>query len=384
MSPLVAGIAATLATRIHRGDFPSGRALPSERSLAVEFGVSRLVIRASLKELERRGLLECKERCRPVVCATSVPEVTLDRAQRAVSIWLWPHAADFGASLILKGIQSVQADPNLRLVIASAIGSDWDSILESEAKFLYEIAQDPHLVGGVVWYLGGDRNLPALQAVRDAGKQLVFVDRRPRMADRFDYVGTDNKNAAEEAVKHLIALGHRRIACLTNRDPASSVQERVEGYRSALASAGLPFRSDYLVPVMRDDDGAVSAGVDRLMALDEPPTAIFGINDVIALQVHEDLAQRGYRIPADLSVVGFDGLLRWVPGGGHLTTARQNFERIGQLAMEILIESLEQGSGAPSRHLMLEAPLALQGSSGPAPVTETAPIEGGKPTEVIS
>lgn len=384
LSPLVAGIAGTLAGRIHQGDFPSGRALPSERSLAQEFGASRLVIRASLAELERRGLLKRHNRCRPVVSARSLPETSVEQAQKAVSIWLWPHAADFGASLILKGIQRVQADPDLRLVIASAVGNDWDRIVASEAKFFNQIATDPHLVGGVVWYLGGNQNLPAIQAVREAGKQLVFVDRLPPTMDTFDYVGTDNKNAAEDAVKHLIELGHRSIACLSNRDPASSVNERVEGYRSALASAGIPFRPELLVPVLRDDDCGVAAGLDQLLALRERPTAIFGINDTIALQVHEELAQRAIKVPAEISVVGFDGLLRWVPGGGHLTTAKQNFERIGQLAMEILIENIEQGGRARCRHVLLEAPLALQGSSGPVPVTESAPNQGGKPTEVNS
>lgn len=384
LSPLAAGIAGTLAARIHQGDFPSGRALPSERSLAQEFGASRLVIRASLAELERRGLLKRQDRCRPVVSACSLPAATVDTARRAVSIWLWPHAADFGASLILKGIQSVQADPSLRLVIASAVGTDWDGIVASEAKFLTQIATDPHLMGGVVWYLGGSQNLPALAAVRRAGKQLVFVDRLPPTPETFDFVGTDNKNAAEDVVKHLIDMGHRRIGCLSNRDPASSVKERVEGYRSALAFAGIPFRPDYLVPVMRDDDCGVVAGLDRLLALPEPPTAVFGINDHIALQAHEDLVQRGIQVPGEISVAGFDGLLRWVPGGGHLTTAKQNFERIGQLAMEILIENIEQGSSARCRHVLLEAPLAPQGSTGPVPVTASAPHEGGKSTEVNS
>lgn len=384
LSPLAAGIAGTLAARIHQGDFPSGRALPSERSLAQEFGASRLVIRASLGELERRGLLTRQLRCRPVVSARPVPAGVTETAQRTVAIWLWPHAADFGASLILKGIQSVQADPNLRLTIASAVGTDWTGIIASEARFLNQIAADPQIVGGIVWYLGTDQNRPAIENVQAAGKQLVFVDRLPPTGSQFDYVGTDNKNAAEDAVKHLVELGHRNIACISNRDPASSVKERIEGYRSALYSAGIAFRADYLVPVQRDDESGVTAAVDRLLSLPEPPTAIFGINDVIALQVHEELVQRGYTIPSQISVMGFDGLLRWVPGGGHLATAKQNFERIGQLAMEILIENLEQGANARCRHMLLEAPLALQGSTGPVPVTESALNEGGQPTEVNS
>lgn len=319
-----------------------------------------------------------------MVSARPVPSGVSETAHRTVAIWLWPHAADFGASLILKGIQSVQADPNLRLTIASAVGNDWTGIIASEAKFLNQIAADPQIVGGIVWYLGTDQNRSAIENVQLAGKQLVFVDRLPPVGSQFDYVGTDNKNAAEDAVKHLIELGHRQIACVSNRDPASSVKERVEGYRSALYSAGIAFLPDYLVPIQKDDEGGVAAAIDRLLSLPEPPTAIFGINDGIALQVHEELVQRGFAVPEQFSVIGFDGLLRWVPGGGHLTSAKQNFERIGQLAMEILIENLEQGANARCRHMLLEAPLALQGSTGPVPVTVSAPDGGGKPTEVNS
>ena len=382
-TPLVAGIASAISARIHQGALPSGRALPSERDLAQEFAVSRLVIRAAIAELERRGLVERRDRCRPVVCATSVPAETVLNGHRSVAIWLWPNSAEFGASQILKGIQSVQANPNLRLTIASAVGSDWDGYVASEARFLSQVAADPHFVGGILWYLGGSANLGLLKEVREAGKALVLVDRVPNVDLGFDYVGTDNRSSAEEAVRHLLDLGHRRIACLTNRDPASSVKERLEGYRSALASAGVPYRPELVFPVMRDEDCGVEAGIDALLALPDPPTAIFGINDLIALQAFEILGRRGIAVPKHVSVVGFDGLLRWVPGGGHLTTAMQNFERIGQLAMEILIERIEQGPSMYSRHVLLEAPLALLGSTGPAHSFSSPPKEGNQPSEVI-
>jgi LacI family transcriptional regulator len=161
-------------------------------------------------------------------------------------------------------------------------------------------------------------------------------------------------------------MGHRRIACLSNRDPASSVSERLEGYRSALSSAGLPFRADLVFAIRRDDECGVQEALDGLLSLNEPPTAYFAINDHIALQAHEQLNLRGNSIPAEVSVAGFDGLLRWVPGGGHLTSAQQNFERIGQLSMELLLERIEQSPGQASRHILLDAPLAIQGSTGPA------------------
>jgi len=115
-----------------------------------------------------------------------------------------------------------------------------------------------------------------------------------------------------------------------------------------------------------ESDGA---GVDRviasLMRLDQPPTAIFAVNDTLALHAMDALSRLNVRVPEQVSVFGFDGLLRWVPGGGTLSTVYQNFSRIGEIAAELLFERIQKGDSNTHRHVLLEAPLAIAGSTAP-------------------
>src|SRR5579862_3728545 len=237
-SPLVTAVAAKLADMIRSQTFPDGKGLPSERRLSMDLEVSRGVVRAAIKELAELGLVESKPRCRPVVRVSRSRPVV---GRRHIGIWLWPNTADYAAASILKGIQRSHLGSDVRLVIGHAAGRDWESRWESEARFLRTLAEDPEEAGAIVWYLGGERNLADLRRVRDAGVPIVFIDRLPPKAFVADYVGTNNQWAAETGVRHLIELGHRRVALVTNLDQVSSVFQREQGYRAALDAAGIRF-----------------------------------------------------------------------------------------------------------------------------------------------
>jgi len=170
-------------------------------------------------------------------------------------------------------------------------------------------------------------------------------------------------------VRHLIDLGHRRIACATSLDYVSSVLDRIAGYKNALKDAGIAFREEFLYESFPTAGETVPQAADRaaayLMNLPEPPTAIFGINDYLAMDLCDGLIRRGVRVPEDISVAGFDGALRWTPGARPLTTADQNHERIGERAGELMIQRL---SGEPIegyRHVLIQAPLHEHGTTAP-------------------
>lgn len=367
LSPMALVALSSLISKIERKELPAGRPLPSERELVDEFGVSRIVIRQALRELVERGYIHQKHRCRPIVAIPPKSSMSASSSiePKYIATWLWPNSGEFAASKILQGIQSVVSGSNLRLCVDHAVGQDWESRFESEDRFLRSMASDPHVAGAIVWYIGRDRNLPALQAVRDAGLPLVLVDRTAPAGFDTDYVGSDNQRAACQIVRHLIGLGHTRIAILTNVDTVSTVIAREAGYRQALSESGIHICPEMMSRLDRDEDAAMDVAVESLLGLSNPPTAIFAVNDLMALQAYDFLNRRGVQIPRQLSVAGFDGLLRWVPGGGHLTSACQDFERIGQVAAELIIDRLENGDRRTCRHVLLDAPLMDRGSSGP-------------------
>ncbi len=368
-SPSVTNIVGTLTERIHTGRYQDGRWFPTERELVEEFGVSRTIIRKAVEALEKRNLIIRSPRCRTIV-QQGLANYDLpprETRRRNLGLWIWPGPVDPASASVVQGIYQALDHTAYRVVVGSPIGDDWSLMAESEARFLESMADDQDIAGILLWYIGGEVNLPALHRVRAAKIPLVFLDRRSPEGFDADFVGVDNVYSAEQVVKHLIHAGHRRIAHITNMDHASTVLERMEGYRRALKAAELPFRPDLILRETLPKQGRledVFAGLaESLLCLPESPTAVFAVNDHIALHLVAALRARGVRVPEDISVAGFDGAERWMPVTPFLTTALQPFDRLGGRAVDLLLHRIETGSTEAYQHILLDAPLTIHGST---------------------
>jgi Transcriptional regulators len=385
LTPTVGHLVTVLEARIRSGEYAPGRRLPSERALCEELSVSRPTIRQALRELERRDLIQRPLGHRPVVAGAGAGRAAAGSAgprdgapatrRRSVALWVSGDPLDMGPMSMTRRVYQTLLESDYRLVVACPQGNSQEEAIRSETEALHRLAQDDDIAGLILWHLGGVSNLPALRAFRDAGKPMVFVDRQPPTGFEADYVGVHNEYAAAEAVRYLISLGHRSILHVTNPDHASSVEERLEGYRRALTEAGIPYRPERVV-VMDDFQMAFEGGreerwralVTELWSRPEPPTAVFAVNDYSARSLVTALLEAGLRVPEDISVVGFDDLERWSPGVPALTSAAQPFETIGAEAARLLLHRLRQGeSPVAFRHVLLPAPLVVRAScSGPA------------------
>lgn len=364
ISPSAVVVANTLRERVLNGEYRDRGWLPTERELAQEFGVSRTIIRRAIGELERQNLVVRSPRCRPVIRRTTVSTIRQDVRRLTLGLWIWPNTTFPSAFAILQGIYRTLDADRYRLIVESPVDTDWRLVMHSEAQFLERITRDRDVAGVLLWYLGGDANLSALRHVRDSGIPLVFLDRLPPEGFPADFVGVDNRYAAYQVVRHLVSRGHRRIAHITNIENASTVHERLLGYRDALREAGIPFRSELvLTDTFQPEDGVPEPLAAQLLQIPDTPTAVFCVNDVVALRLIESLRARGIRVPEDMAVAGFDGLERWLPGTPFLTTANQPFERIGEWAIRLLLRRIEHGDGAPYQHILLEAPLSIHAST---------------------
>jgi LacI family transcriptional regulator len=155
-------------------------------------------------------------------------------------------------------------------------------------------------------------------------------------------VDADNLAGARIAVRHLLELGHRRIGFLAGRRDLVSAQLREEGYRSALASAGIGL-----------DPGLVRVGGFRaesavgpareLLTMPGRPTAIFAANDLTAIRTVELALELGLRVPQDLSVIGFDDVPEASRSAIPLTTIAQPLHEMGERAMRMLLDLLQGG-----------------------------------------
>jgi len=183
----------------------------------------------------------------------------------------------------------------------------------------------------------------SLRLLRTHNIPVVVLDRRA--SRRVDNVRCDSEAGAHALARHLIELGHRRIAVLTGRRGISTSVDRVAGVRRALADAGLEL-DDSLVRYGGFNFGNTNLADGRLMtqdvlsANDDPPTAIFAANNFIAFGAVRALRELGLRVPDDISVVAFDDLpAEWVDEP-FLTVAAQPAYEIGRRAAEMMIDRL--------------------------------------------
>ncbi|GAA3463790.1 LacI family DNA-binding transcriptional regulator [Saccharothrix longispora] len=205
----------------------------------------------------------------------------------------------------------------------------------------------------------------AEQRARLAGRVIpvVLVDPITEPGPGVAAVHAANREGGLAATRHLLELGHRRIAVITGPAGALSARERLIGYRAALDTAGVPLdRALVRAGAYQVEDGRRHA--HELLRLPDPPTAVFACNDAQALGVYQAAHDKGLRVPDDLSVVGFDDLppARWATPG--LTTIRQPLRDMAAEATRLAVLSAHHGLPAHHR-VVLPTELVLRASTSP-------------------
>ena len=155
----------------------------------------------------------------------------------------------------------------------------------------------------------------------------------------------DNLTGAVIATRHLTELGHRRIGFIAGRTDLESARLREEGYRTALAEAGIEFDPG-LVRLGDYRRESSHPGVRELLSLPDRPPAIFAANDLSAIATLDVAAEMGLRVPEDLSVVGFDNIPDSALTNPPLTTVSQPLQRMGAEAIALLIRIIDGGPEA--------------------------------------
>jgi DNA-binding LacI/PurR family transcriptional regulator len=173
-----------------------------------------------------------------------------------------------------------------------------------------------------------------------------------------------NVQASVDAIRHLIDLGHRRIAYLGDRYGHQSDSERFSGYRQAVEEAGLPFEPQLVVHGDGKPEGA-KAAMAHLLGLPIPPTAVFCYNDLSALGAIRQIRDCGLRVPSDVSIVGFDDLYISEYMDPPLTTVRQPMRQMGRMAMNTLLQIFANASDESALDIKVPGELIVRGSTSP-------------------
>ncbi|MGP0035666.1 MAG: LacI family DNA-binding transcriptional regulator [Solirubrobacteraceae bacterium] len=206
-----------------------------------------------------------------------------------------------------------------------------------------------------------------LAALHDHGYRFVIADPLRPLDERVPTVSAAHSSGASEAVEHLLSLGHRRIAAITGPRGWIATEERLRGYRGALAAAGVMPSPELVVESDFRAEGGAQAALSLLDRAD-PPTAIFAFNDMLAIGVMQAARERGVNIPGDLSVVGFDDTFEASIVTPALTTVRQPLAEMGRMAVNLLVRQL-QNQRIEALHVQLETKLVVRESTAPVSIS---------------
>lgn len=228
-----------------------------------------------------------------------------------------------------------------------------------------QVLAEKRIDGIIIISTGDDRTL--LRLLEGLTIPAVLLDREIPDVN-CDIVETAHLQGGFMATEHLIALGHRRIACLAGPQDLNPSGQRIQGWLNALAQGGLTAESSDL---LWHSDFTSQGGFDTLQAIlatPAPPTAVFVCNDLMCLGALSAAHEAGVHVPRNLSLIGFDDIELVRFAYPALTTVVQPKQRMGVLAVEILLERI-QGGRVDAKKVMLQPTLIVRNSTAGIPLS---------------
>jgi len=223
-----------------------------------------------------------------------------------------------------------------------------DNDMKKEVKYIQLLRQKS--VDGII-VATGVRNDEFLKELIDQNVPVALVAREMSVLAT-STVLVDDFAGGYNATRHLIDLGHKRIAVIAESMSVSSSKERVRGYRHALEEAGL----DYAEELVAASDFSIESGRETAQAIlrqAERPTAIFACNDLLAIGAMQAAKELGIRVPEELSVVGFDNTILASITDPPMTTVAQPIRAMGHQVVDLIVSEINETSTVKQRVVLL-------------------------------
>ncbi len=337
---------AYLTAYIEENQLKAGDRLPTEWELAQTLEVSRTTVQGALRKLVESGAAYNRKGYGTYVAGAgqkeglSLPLVIADQRETT------------GGFEYIRGAQAYLGERNGQLLMHCTNGR-----LEDEQRLVTELVEKGAKRLLVLPISSTTSGAFYQRMMDEQGVRFVFIDKRPQGVHS-DYVCCDNVRGGYLATEHLIRKGHTRIGFVAaSLFSASSRLQRFLGYSMALEAYGLSMEPSL---IRTEDEGSENGeAVLRMMGLPQPPTAIFAVSDGLAMTCITTLIVAGYKVPEEVSVVGFDGLPFFSTGSLRLTSVRQPFYAVGYQAARLACEPYTR-AGEASTCLMLPVELLEQ------------------------
>lgn len=344
-----------LERRIDSGEFSTDGRIPSENELSRAYSVSVITARKALSELVVAGRIVRIKGKGSFVAGAVAQQNTTPSGKGIVSLLLLSYDEDDSQfASIVGGVHHFLAQNGYTMTIECS-----NRNLAMEGEIIARCIRDK-ISGMILFSTDPEGSIENLIRLEQAGIPFVMLDRMP-LSLPVTTVSSYHFDGMYRIARHLTALGHRRIIFFSEEIDTNVHRERMHGFQTALERRGAPF-----LPAL-----CLTGNYPQLHLLDaliaeHGATAVACINDHAALSVIDHLRARGYDIPGDISVTGFDDSER--SRYSDLTTVRQQFREIGRLGAQRLLERIDGTSGHSCSQLAVE--LIVRGSTGAANTKE--------------
>lgn len=265
-----------------------------------------------------------------------------------------PEITSAAFAMMIQGVEKVANDHDYRLVLCST-GSKRD-----REEILVETLIKSNRVDGIL-LISNRIDTSYFTRIKELGVPFVLVDREIE-EDYIPQVYTNNREGVYRVTSHLISTGRAKVAYITPLIDTSTTLERLEGYEDAMRSHNLSYEGRIIVDRTGQRCQGYSAML-RLLDREDPPDAVIGFNDLLAIGAMQAIKERKIRIPEDIAVAGFDDIEAASLVEPALTTARQPLCDIGEKACQMLIQ-LINGEKLLSQKVAFNTELIVRESCG--------------------
>lgn len=347
--PLYHQLKEIIKEQIRAGRLLPGQTIPSEIELTRTYKLSRYTVRQAISDLVAEGILRRVHGTGTFVSDSRKPAgIRAAKGRGSIGV-IVPYLGDFFISEILAGIEQITDGSNYNLIFCNS-----DNDMAEQARHINTLSREG-VEGLIVFPVENAPYDETIARLAGEGFPLMLVDRYYDNIGGYDFVGCDNRKGVYQAIDHLFELGHQHIGFITHPFlSTTSVRERLEGYKEAIERHNLHFDESLVVtyPSRLVEENTMASELDddlryepilRLLDRRDRPSAVFALNDFVAIDVIKVCKRHGIRIPEDLSLVGFDDIEMARYLEVPLTTVAQPKREIGVAAARILLERIEAG-----------------------------------------
>ncbi len=329
----------SIKSNILNHDLKPGDKLPTDQELTEQFRVSRITATRAMKELEQDGYVKRIRKAGTFV--NDIVEISQKKtSDNSVIAIILP----FGESIGFDIIHGAQEEALKHGVMVTFYNTCQDGTLE------YSIVQkmlEMKVVGLAVYPCTRNDNIELFSQLLIDKVPLVFLD-RPIFGLPVPVVSSDNRMGMYNMVSHVLEKGHRRVAFVCNSITQQWTEsERFIGFTSAMIEHGMPVNKSYIIQTKEyTGDKMMAIGeyietiANKFLAMDAMPTAIVCSNDIYAVNLSECFQKKGYRVPQDFSITGFDNTYLSPSSSVPITTVEQPFRQIGASAINVLMQMI--------------------------------------------